>query len=653
MKGILEEYLKRKQEATEIKDREDVARITRQVKSLYGVMCELFGTDRIVLKASKLEALPLLKSEDVGERVLGLQKLIYEDPTMDQVPTMVEIPAILEQIEEEIADFVARRAVEENLERKIAERMQERHEEYVQEIKMQILRDKAGPENAQTLKRLAILEKMEHTKLARSVMEVLRPRRLEEIVGQQRAVKALISKIASPFPQHILLYGPPGVGKTTAARIALEAAKKLRHSPFGPDAPFVEVNGATLRWDPREVTNPLLGSVHDPIYQGARRDLAETGIPEPKLGLVTDAHGGVLFIDEIGEMDPLLLNKLLKVLEDKRVEFDSSYYDPHDDNVPQYIKKIFEEGAPADFVLIGATTRDPAEINPAIRSRCAEVYFDPLSPSDIKQIVHNASEKLDVELEPGVADLIAEYTIEGRKANNILADAYSLCLYRRETARGRKAKKVQVTVADVYEVVQSARLTPYVTVKASDQPEVGRALGLAVAGFVGSVLEIEAVAFPAREQGKGTMRFNETAGTMARDSVFNAASVFRRLTGEELDNYDLHINVVGGGNIDGPSAGAAILLAVISAVKDRPLRQDVAITGELSIQGRIKPVGGVGEKIHGAKQAGIKTVIIPRENLPDVPVGLKGVEIIPVETMEEAAKVAFGAPFELGKASSQ
>ncbi len=85
-------------------------------------------------------------------------------------------------------------------------------------------------------------------------------------------------------------------------------------SPFFSYSTFVEVDGTTLRWDPREITNPLLGSVHDPIYQGARRDLAETGIPEPKLGLVTEAHGGgVLFIDEIGEMDPLLQNKLLKV----------------------------------------------------------------------------------------------------------------------------------------------------------------------------------------------------------------------------------------------------------------------------------------------------------------------------------------------------
>src|SRR3712207_9407876 len=91
-----------------------------------------------------------------------------------------------------------------------------------------------------------------------------------------------------------------------------------------------------MRWDPREIVNPLLGSVHDPIYQGSKRDLSESGIPEPKPGLVTDAHGGVLFIDEIGELDSILQNKLLKVLEDKRVEFSSSYYDPDDDGTPKY-----------------------------------------------------------------------------------------------------------------------------------------------------------------------------------------------------------------------------------------------------------------------------------------------------------------------------
>ena len=93
-------------------------------------------------------------------------------------------------------------------------------------------------------------------------------------------------------------------------------------------------------------------------------------------------------------MDEMLQNKLLKVLEDKRAYFESAYYDPTDPKVPPYIRKLFEEGAPADFVLIGATTRDAGHINPALRSRCAEIYFEPLTPKHIETIVQNAATKL-------------------------------------------------------------------------------------------------------------------------------------------------------------------------------------------------------------------------------------------------------------------
>jgi ATP-dependent Lon protease len=169
----------------------------------------------------------------------------------------------------------------------------------------------------------------------------------------------------------------------------------------------------------------------------------------------------------------------------------------------------------------------------------------------------------------------------------------------------------------------------------SGQREVGRVFALGVLGFLGSLLEIEAVVFPGREAGRGTIRFNDTAGSMAKDSVFNAASVIRKITGKDLADYDVHVNVVGGGRIDGPSAGVAIFLAVFSALQERALSCDLAVTGELSIQGRIKPVGGIPEKIYGARQAGIKRVLIPSENLHDVPPDLSDVEIVPVSTVED------------------
>ena len=101
---------------------------------------------------------------------------------------------------------------------------------------------------------------------------------------------------------------------------------------------------------------------------------------------------------------------------------------------------------------------------------------------------------------------------------------------------------------------------------------------------------------------------------MTKDSVFNALSVARSLTGIDPSDFDLHVNVIGGGRIDGPSAGVAVALVLISVLLQRPLRQDIAVTGEVSIQGKIKGVGGLTEKIYGAKQAGINQVFVPWEN---------------------------------------
>ncbi|EJP28902.1 ATP-dependent protease, Lon family [Selenomonas sp. FOBRC9] len=770
-----------------------------EIAAIFRMLADMMGTENLVIQAGKMNAMALMRSENRRERVLALMRILEEDPMLAPPPSEAEIPEILVRMTEEIARIRVRRDLEDRIERKVTEKLEQDHEEYVEDIRRQVISEESpGAESPHDKKKREDLEALENIRLTQSVVELLRPQNFDEIIGQERAVRSLMAKLSSPYPQHLLLYGPPGVGKTTAARLVLEAAKKRAVSPFGESAPFVETDGTTLRWDPRDMTNPLLGSVHDPIYQGAQKSLADSGVPEPKPGLVTEAHGGILFIDEIGEMDEMLQNKLLKVLEDKRAYFESAYYDPDDKRVPPYIKKLFEEGAPADFVLIGATTRDADHINPALRSRCAEIYFEPLTPAHILRIVENAARRLHVTLGEGVAELISEYTIEGRKAINILADAYSLAVNRltdpeieeivsretnsadegigggrvsglpkkqglkmaapdtapakpefggtvsretiggeresthglkfgaSDTARGTqvsgggvshetiegeneskrglkpaapdatsaepesgetvsretiedegdskqglksdaadavpdtivsggavsretiggnsealRALSVVVTKDDIYEVVQVSRLYPFGRKKASDTPAVGRVFGLGVAGFLGSIIEIEAVAFPAAEKGKGTVRFNETAGSMAKDSVFNAAAVMRRLTGRDLHDYDIHVNVIGGGNIDGPSAGTAILTAIVSAVTGAPIRQDVAVTGEISLQGEIKPVGGVFEKAYGARQAGITTLIIPWENEKDIPEEHLGLDIRRLKHAEEAFDVLF------------
>lgn len=611
--------------------------LRRQVNVLYGAFTGLMGPEKMVLRAGKYSALAYIHSEDPRERLTGLQRLIYEDSSYDKVPTDDEVVDVLNDLENVLAEMLARQAVEERLEKKISRRMDEKQQEYVQEIKMQLIQEELHDvETPQTKEKLERLESLDKVKLAASVMEKVRPQKMERIVGQERAVEAMRSKVASVYPQHILLYGPPGVGKTTAARIILEEAKKLPYTPFSVDAPFVETDGTTLRWDARDMTNPLIGSVHDPIYQGARRDLADTGIPEPKPGLVTDAHGGILFIDEIGEMDPLLLNKLLKVLEDKRVKFDSAYYDASDPAVPAYIRKLFAEGAPADFILIGATTRSPQEINPAIRSRCAEVYFEPLNGTDIQAIVRNAAHDLSVSLEDGVAEYISEFTVEGRKAINLLADMYGYAVYKQGSG-----ENTVITLEDAKHVVRIGHFIPYAAEKASSLPIAGKVFGLGVSGYLGSVIEIEAVAFPAREAGKGYFRFNDTAGSMAKDSLFNAAAVVRAVTGKEISDFDINVNFVGGGQIDGPSAGTAVTVALISALTEKKVRQDAAVTGEISVSGQVRAVGGIFEKAYGASRAGMKDMIIPAENKDEITKHHLNLNIHAVTTIQEVMSLLF------------
>ena len=608
-----------------------------QINVLFEILDNVLDQGAVRARTVKFKLQKYIKSSKATEKAYALNIIASDGKTTTSVPTEDKVDSTIEEAVDWIADEIARRYVQSNIESKVEQSLMEKQEKYIDEIKLSIIKKQKGSENKKTKKRYNELLELDKRKANKNIMSLLRPEEMSEIVGQERALKSLISKLSSPYPQHIILYGPPGVGKTTAARIALKEAKSLSFTPFDEDSKFVEVDGTTLRWDPREITNPLLGSVHDPIYQGSKRDLAEMGVPEPKPGLVTEAHGGLLFIDEIGELDTILQNKLLKVLEDKRVEFSSSYYDPDDENTPQYVKYLFDNGAPADFVLIGATTRDPRDINPALRSRCTEVYFEPLSAKDIQTIIENAANKLKVKLEEGVSEYISRYTIEGRKAINILADAYGFALYSKKRA---KASGFKIKLKDVEQVISIGRYTPYELIDNTEtEYEIGHTYGLGVSGFMGSTIEIEAAVFKAKKQGSGTVRFNETAGSMAKDSVFNAASVIRKYTDKDIKDYDIHVNVVGGGKIDGPSAGAAITACIISALLSKPLRQDVAITGEVSLRGKVKPVGGIFEKIYGASRKGIKEVVIPKDNEKEIPENLKDIKVSVVKDIEELLKI--------------
>lgn len=503
-------------------------------------------------------------------------------------------------------------------------------------------------------KELEKLQQMRKIALTTPLSEKTRPTIFTEIIGQKEGIKALRAALCGPNPQHVLIYGDPGVGKTAAARLILEEAKKNPHSPFKENAHFTEIDGATARFDERGIADPLIGSVHDPIYQGAGA-MGLAGIPQPKQGAVTKAHGGILFIDEIGELHPIQINKLLKVLEDRKVILESAYYSSEDPNIPQHIHDIFQNGLPADFRLVGATTRSPEQIPPAIRSRCMEVYFRGLLPNEISEIARVAAVKMEMPITSAAINVIKQFASNGREAVNMVQLAAGVALT-------DQLSRIDVEIVEW--VVTTGQYSPRPDRKVPIEASVGVVNGLAVYGpNMGMLLELEVTALPVapgtgvllvtgivEEEEQGGEGKKIRRKSMARSSVENVLTVLRRQMKIEPRNFDIHVNFPGGVPLDGPSAGIAIATATISAIRQQKVDNYLAMTGELSIRGQVKPVGGVAAKIEAAKQAGCRRVLIPKENWQERFAELnEEIKIIPVEDLTQVLELAITSEIKLEK----
>jgi len=500
----------------------------------------------------------------------------------------------------------------------------------------------AKPQNTRNYQReLDKLKAQRKISLNLPLSEAIRPKNMDEIIGQEDGLKALVAILCSPNPQHVIIYGPPGVGKTCAARAALEAAKKSGVSPFRTDAPFVEVDATTVRFDERSIADPLIGSVHDPIYQGAGA-LGAAGVPQPKPGAVTRAHGGVLFIDEIGELHPIQLNKLLKVLEDRVVMLDSAYYNPDDPATPAYVHEVFSSGLPADFRLIGATTKPPESISPAIRSRCMEIFFEPLGDDSIRIIAKNAAKKADMTIEKQALSCLVSYCPGGRDSVNMVQSAIGFAMQ-----SGRK----QVELSDIMSVIRSGNYSPKYERRIRERPAPGYVNALAVAGpGAGALLWVETDArcgggkfkvtgiVEEERIGEGGQRQLKRT-SQAGCSVENVKTALSNM-GIDLLEYDIHVDFPGGIPIDGPSAGIAMALSCYSAIKEIPFDIKTAVTGEISVLGEALPVGGIREKALAAKKAGAKRMLIPLGNERDAKdSGVEGIVFVPFPSLEKAIEL--------------
>ncbi len=367
------------------------------------------------------------------------------------------------------------------------------------------------------------------------------------------------------------------------------------------------------------------------------------GIPQPKPGAVTKAHGGILFLDEIGELHPVQMNKLLKVLEDRRVFLESAYYTQEDGNIPEHIHDIFQNGFPADFRLVGATTKTPQDIPPALRSRCLEVFFRSLTSREVGTIARGAAKKAGVDIENGAIELIEKYADNGRDAVNLIQLAAGLTL----VDGGRP-----VSLGDIEWIVSQGQHTPRSGFIPPETPLVGEALGLAVSGpGTAHVIDVEAsVLEPSNgrrgeivitgvieeeEMGRGAHVLRRKS--MVMSSIENVRTALSTQTDLRPHELDIHVNFPGGTPVDGPSAGLAIAVSMYSAITKRPVSPKTAFTGEISIHGEIRAVGGIEQKLNAAWEANLVRVFIPQANWQER-FAERPIKVVPVSHIGEVLK---------------
>lgn len=242
-------------------------------------------------------------------------------------------------------------------------------------------------------------------------------------------------------------------------------------------------------------------------------------------------------------------------------------------------------------------------------------------------------------------DIISRYCSNGREVVNLVQLCSGLAI---------TEERNNITEEDIEWVIENGEYSPRVEKKINKEPQVGVVNGLAVYGAnMGALMEIEATARRVLNR-RGNLKVSgiieeeeisssnkkiKRKGT-AYCSIQNVLTVLDNLLDVNTEEYDIHVNFPGGIPVDGPSAGISIVTAIYSAITNIPISNKVAMTGEISIQGLVKPIGGVNAKIAAAKKAGANLVIIPQENWSDSFTSLEGIRIKAVNSIEEVIKLS-------------
>lgn len=419
-------------------------------------------------------------------------------------------------------------------------------------------------------------------------------------------------------------------------------------------APFVDATGSHA--------GALLGDVrHDPFQSGGLETPSHDRV---EAGAIHRAHKGVLFIDEINTLTPHSQQNLLTALQEG--EFPITGQSERSSGA-----MVRTEPVPCKFIMIAAGNLDAIQgMHPALRSRIRgygyEVYMGesmPDTPENRDKFVRFIAQEIknDGKIPHFDRGALEEVIREGRRRSNRkghltlkLRDMGGLIRVAGDLAR--QAGSEMTTAEHVIAAKKTARSIEdqvsdeYITrsreyeLTMIDGTRVGRVNGLAVMGSdSGSVLPIMAEVTPA-QGASGTVVATGLLKEIAQESIKNVSAILKKFTGKDIRNMDIHIQFIGTyGGVEGDSASISVATAVISAIENIPVRQDIGMTGSLSVRGDVLPVGGVTYKIEAAAKAGIKTVLIPRANLEDVLIEERYqpmVTIIPVDHIEDVLKIA-------------
>ena len=444
-------------------------------------------------------------------------------------------------------------------------------------------------------------------------LDKVKDRILEYLAVQQR-----VDKVKAPI---LCLVGPPGVGKTSLGEsVAKATGRKYVRMALGGMRDEAEIRG------------------HRRTYIGA--------MPGKVLQSLT----------KVGTRNPLfLLDEIDKLGTDFRGDPSSALLEVLD---PEQNHKFGDHYVEVDFDLsdvMFVATSNSMNIPPALLDRMEVIRLSGYTEDEKtnialkyllpKQFKNNGVKESELQVgEDALLDIVRYYTREAG-VRSLERELSKIC---RKVVKGLQLKKmlpqVKVTAENLNDFLGVRKFTYG---RAEQQNQVGQVVGLAWTEVGGDLLTIEAAMMP----GKGVITRTGSLGDVMKESVEAARSVVRSrsrrlgIKDEAFDKKDIHIHVPDGATPkDGPSAGAAMTTAFVSAMTGIPVRSDVAMTGEITLRGEVTGIGGLKEKLLAALRGGIKTVLIPEENakdLQEIPENVKnGLEIVPVRWIDKVLEIA-------------